>query len=103
MAFKLGNASLLARRRRISSKKSKDISFSLFVAVPPDRQLSPLHGQLTLFTASMSIHSRPLFDANRGEITTVSSRAPARNVAASAVRSNCPHRVLRRAPQPALV
>ena len=44
------------------------------VATPPDRQLSPPHGQLTSFAASVS-RQQLLFDANRGEIAIVFSRA----------------------------
>ena len=49
------------------------------------RQLSPLQLQLTSFVSSLSEQPRSLFDAIRGEMTTVSSRAPARNAAAVAV------------------
>ena len=55
-------------------------------ATPPERQLSPEQLQLISFAASVSVQPRPLLDAKRGEITIVSSKAPARKVAASAVR-----------------
>ena len=56
------------------------------LGIKVDDFLSPLQGQFTSSTASISIHPRPSFDAKRGEIPTVSSRAPARNAAARAVR-----------------
>ena len=68
--------------------KSYDVSLpSLYEtsAAPPERQLSPLHGQLTSFGASLSWQPRSL-DAKRGEMTIVFSSASARNAAASAVR-----------------
>jgi hypothetical protein len=86
MAFKFGKTSLRDSFRSNSSAKSNDRSLSSFVAVPPERQLSPLHGQLTSFGARVSRHPLLLFAANRGEMTMVSSSAPARNVAASAER-----------------
>jgi hypothetical protein len=65
--------------------KSNDVSWALPLAMPPDRQLSPLHGQFTSLAASVSLQPAPSLDANRGEMTIASSSAPARKAAASAV------------------
>jgi hypothetical protein len=69
---------------RIRSTKSNDVRSGWLAAVPPERQLSPVQLQLTSFAASVS-RQLPAADATRGEITTESSSAPARNVAATAV------------------
>jgi hypothetical protein len=66
--------------------KSYEVSFALFVATPPDLQLSPAQGQFTSFGAIVSRQPVPLFEASRGEITIVLSNAPAKNAAAKLVR-----------------
>src|SRR5881392_866911 len=86
IALRFGKFALFASARTIASIKSYDVSFGLLLATPPDRQLSPPHGQLTSLGASVSRQPVPLFDAMRGEITIVSLKAFARNAAARLVR-----------------
>jgi hypothetical protein len=66
--------------------KSYDVSSRLPAAMPPERQLSPEQLQLTSSDARVSRHPLLSSDAKRGATTMVSSSAPARNAAASAVR-----------------
>jgi hypothetical protein len=60
--------------------KSNDVTSGCVAATPPERQLSPLQLHPTSFGSSLSLQA-----VNRGEITTVSSRAPPRNAAVVAV------------------
>src|ERR1019366_8302325 len=85
MALRLGKTSFFASLRRISSVKSNDVNFSLLVAVPPERQLSPVQLQVTSLGANWS-RQLPVLDAMRGAMTMVSSSAPPRKAAARAVR-----------------
>src|ERR1035438_10129897 len=64
MALRLGKKSFFASLRRISSVKSNDVNFSLLVAVPPERQLSPAQLQLTSLGANWS-RQLPVLEARR--------------------------------------
>src|ERR1041385_8565626 len=65
MALRFGNASFLASLRNSSSMKSKEVSLSVLVDVPPLRQLSPPQLQLTSLASSLS-RQLPEADAMRG-------------------------------------
>jgi hypothetical protein len=65
--------------------KPYEVRFASLIAAPPERQLSPPHGQLTSLIARVS-RQLPLFEEKRGEITIVFWIASARNAAARAVR-----------------
>ena len=60
--------------------KSNDERSGCVTAIPPERQLSPVQLQPTSFGCSLSLQA-----VKRGEITTASSSAPARNAAAVTV------------------
>ena len=74
---------MFARRRRISSTMSKEVSLSSAVEGPPVRQ--ELQFQLTSSAASVS-WQLPVAEAMCGTIRMVSSSASARKAAASVVR-----------------
>src|SRR5437763_16563796 len=84
IALRFGNRSLRDALRRISSRKSNDVTPGLLTAAPPDRQL--LQFQLISFGARTSRQPAPSLEAKRGTMMSVLSMPSARNAAAGGER-----------------